>query len=85
MLATQAVVNLGVVTGSLPTKGLPLPFVSFGGSALVVSLVSVGVLLSISQQAVEPAPPATRMRRATPEGAGRSARPAWLARTRVAG
>ena len=34
MLATQTIVNLGVVTGALPTKGLPLPFISFGGSAL---------------------------------------------------
>jgi cell division protein FtsW len=52
-LATEAIVNLGVVTGSLPTKGLPLPFVSFGGSALVMSLVSTGVLLNISQSATE--------------------------------
>jgi cell division protein FtsW len=49
MLATQTVVNLGVVTGSLPTKGLPLPFISFGGSALVTSLFSAGVLLNVSQ------------------------------------
>ena len=49
MLATQTIVNLGVVTGSLPTKGLPLPFISFGGSALTMTLFSVGVLLNISQ------------------------------------
>jgi len=42
-------VNLGVVTGSLPTKGLPLPFISFGGSALTMTLFSAGVLLNISQ------------------------------------
>jgi cell division protein FtsW len=51
MLATQALVNLGVVVGLLPTKGLPLPFVSFGGSALLVGMASVGLLLSISQHA----------------------------------
>ncbi|MGH7332782.1 MAG: putative lipid II flippase FtsW [Candidatus Rokuibacteriota bacterium] len=49
LIATQTIVNLGVVTGLLPTKGLPLPFVSFGGSALVVTMLSTGVLLNISQ------------------------------------
>ncbi|HEV8440836.1 MAG TPA: putative lipid II flippase FtsW [Methylomirabilota bacterium] len=51
MLATQSLVNLGVVTGALPTKGLPLPFVSFGGSALLMTMFSTGVLLNISQHA----------------------------------
>jgi cell division protein FtsW len=51
MLATQTLVNLGVVTGALPTKGLPLPFISFGGSALLMTMFSVGVLLNISQHA----------------------------------
>ncbi len=51
LIATQTMVNLGVVTGVLPTKGLPLPFLSFGGSALVVTLLSTGVLLNISQHA----------------------------------
>jgi cell division protein FtsW len=51
LIATQTLVNLGVVTGLLPTKGLPLPFVSFGGSALSMTMVSTGVLLNISQHA----------------------------------
>jgi len=51
MLATQTLVNLGVVTGALPTKGLPLPFISFGGSALLMTMFSAGVLLNISQHA----------------------------------
>ena len=51
LIATQALVNLGVVTGLLPTKGLPLPFVSFGGSALFTTMLSTGVLLNISQHA----------------------------------
>ena len=51
LIATQVVVNLGVVTGLLPTKGLPLPFLSFGGSALLVTMLSTGVLLNISQHA----------------------------------
>ena len=42
MLATQTIVNLGVVTGALPTKGLPLPFISFGGSALLMTMFSAG-------------------------------------------
>ena len=51
LLATQTIVNLGVVTGLLPTKGLPLPFISSGGSALVVTMAATGVLLNISQHA----------------------------------
>jgi cell division protein FtsW len=57
MFGLQAVVNLGVVTGALPTKGLPLPFVSFGGSTLVVDLFAMGILLNISRGAPEPARP----------------------------
>jgi len=48
MVVLQAVMNIAVVVGFLPTKGLPLPFVSYGGSSLVVSLISVGILLGIS-------------------------------------
>jgi cell division protein FtsW len=51
LIATQTLVNLGVVTGLLPTKGLPLPFISFGGSALSMTMLSTGVLLNISQHA----------------------------------
>ena len=51
MLATQTLVNLGVVMGALPTKVLPLPFLSFGGSALLMTMFSAGVLLNISQHA----------------------------------
>lgn len=46
----QAVINMGVSCGLLPTKGLPLPFVSFGGSSVVVSMIAVGLLLNISSQ-----------------------------------
>jgi cell division protein FtsW len=51
LLATQAAVNLAVVVGLLPTKGLPLPFVSSGGSALLVAMAGVGILLNVSQRA----------------------------------
>lgn len=47
----QAVMNLFVVTGMLPTKGLTLPFVSFGGTSMIVGLISIGVLLNISKRA----------------------------------
>ena len=46
----QAVVNIGVVVGFLPTTGMPLPFISFGGTSLIVLLFSVGILMSISRQ-----------------------------------
>ncbi len=49
MIVCQAFVNISVVLSLLPTKGIPLPFVSSGGSSLLVSLISVGVLLNISQ------------------------------------
>ena len=51
MLGMQALINMSVVTGLAPTKGLPLPFISQGGSSLLVSLIAMGVLLNISQQA----------------------------------
>jgi cell division protein FtsW len=57
LIAFQAAINIGVVTSLLPNKGLPLPFVSYGGSNLVVALFSVGLLLNIYRQGVlEPAP-----------------------------
>ena len=48
----QALLNLGAVTGVLPVTGVPLPFMSFGGSSLIVSLIAVGVLLSIGRTGV---------------------------------
>jgi cell division protein FtsW len=49
VLILSAVVNIGVVVGLLPTKGLPLPFLSYGGSALLVTMIEVGVLASLSR------------------------------------
>jgi cell division protein FtsW len=51
MIVCQAMINLGVVLALLPTKGMPLPFISYGGNAMIAALVSAGVLLNISQQA----------------------------------
>lgn len=53
MLAVQVMVNMGVVMALLPTKGLTLPFISYGGSSLVISLISMGVLMSISRKAFD--------------------------------
>jgi cell division protein FtsW len=50
MVVLQALVNISVVTSLLPTKGIPLPFVSAGGSSLLISMVAMGILLNISQQ-----------------------------------
>lgn len=47
LLGLQAMVNIGVVTGLLPTTGLALPFISYGGSSLLVSMVAVGLLINI--------------------------------------
>ena len=49
MIAAQALVNISVVLGLMPTKGIPLPLVSFGGSSLLINLLGAGVLLNISQ------------------------------------
>ena len=51
MIAVQALFNISVALGLLPTKGIPLPFVSFGGSSLLVNLLGMGILLNVSQQA----------------------------------
>ncbi|MGH2740689.1 MAG: putative lipid II flippase FtsW [Actinomycetota bacterium] len=49
LIAVQALVNLGAVTGLLPITGVPLPFVSFGGSSLIVSMTAMGILTSIGR------------------------------------
>jgi cell division protein FtsW len=53
MVVAQALINLSVVLGLVPTKGISLPFVSYGGTSLLVMLVATGVLLNISQHAEE--------------------------------
>jgi len=57
-LILQAMINIGANTGTIPYTGVPLPFISFGGSSLVVSLAAVGVLLNISRYLQEPEAPA---------------------------
>ena len=50
LIGLQAFINLGVASGLLPTKGLTLPFISMGGSSMLVTMLSVGVILNISEQ-----------------------------------
>jgi cell division protein FtsW len=50
LLALQAFVNMAVVTGLVPTKGLPLPFLSYGGTSMVVSLAAVGFLMALGRR-----------------------------------
>jgi cell division protein FtsW len=54
LIGLQAFINIGVVTAVLPNKGLPLPFISYGGSNLLIMLTSVGILISIARQGLEP-------------------------------
>ena len=49
MIVSQAMLNMGVALGMLPTKGMPLPFISYGGSSLITVLASSGVLLNVSR------------------------------------
>ncbi len=59
IIGLQAIINMAVVSGMAPTKGLSLPFLSYGGSSLLVNLLAVGILLNISCQIKRPAPTLT--------------------------
>jgi cell division protein FtsW len=50
MLGSQALINFGVTVGLMPTKGLPLPFISYGGSAILVNMAAIGILINISKK-----------------------------------
>ena len=50
VIAVQAIINIAVVTGSMPVTGVPLPFISYGGSSLVINMTAMGILLNISRQ-----------------------------------
>jgi cell division protein FtsW len=61
-IIVQALFNISVVTSLLPAKGIPLPFISYGGSSVMVTLIGVGVLLNISKFATERAPKPAKAR-----------------------
>jgi cell division protein FtsW len=46
-VSLQAIINIGVVTGSMPTKGMSLPFISYGGSNLMVTFIFVGLIINV--------------------------------------
>ena len=50
VIAFQAIINIAVVTGSMPVTGVPLPFISYGGTSLLITLSAMGILLNISRQ-----------------------------------
>ena len=51
LICLQAAINIGVVTSALPNKGLPLPFISYGGSNLLAMLTCIGLLFSVARHA----------------------------------
>ena len=53
-ITLQAGINIAVVSGSIPTKGMPAPFISFGGSSMIASLIAVGLLMSIAMDSLTP-------------------------------
>ncbi len=87
-IVAQALFNISVVLSLVPAKGIPLPFISYGGTSMLFTLTAVGVLLNISQQGVEPgtsawaSEPARMANHATPAtprrfGMGASPPQAW--------
>jgi cell division protein FtsW len=72
MVTVYAVINIGVATALIPTTGLPLPFVSYGGSSLIVNMIAIGVLLNMSKVGVPVRPGmASRAAHAAQDGASR--------------
>ncbi len=59
LIGMQMILNVGIVMGLLPTKGMALPFLSYGGSSLCVNLMAVGILISIARQGVMRSRPRT--------------------------
>jgi cell division protein FtsW len=71
LLSLEALLNMGVTTALLPNKGLPLPFVSYGGSSLLAAMLAVGILINIHRQGVhqnwDPLSMIRKKRRWTPQ------------------
>ncbi|MCL6515444.1 putative peptidoglycan glycosyltransferase FtsW [Alicyclobacillus sp.] len=75
MIAIKTFINLGAVTGLLPVTGIPLPFISYGGTSLVMNLFAVGLLLSVSRYTLETEPEFDPMAEVIPVDAASSRRP----------
>ncbi|MGO4187251.1 putative lipid II flippase FtsW [Pseudarthrobacter sp. TAF60_1] len=82
-LLGQATVNMAVVTGLMPVIGVPLPFISYGGSALLMSLCAVGVVLSLAREQMAPALRPKKMLKFGTKKAGKSPRRTKTARKRT--
>lgn len=70
-LVSQAVINIGAVAGLLPVTGVPLPFVSYGGTSLVIVLFATGLLANVARHGAQAAPAPARARPGAGPGAGR--------------
>ncbi len=81
LIGFGVIINVGAVTGLMPITGIPLPFVSYGGTSLLVKLLAMGVLLSLSRYTSDPHPAAA----AVPDGKVRALLPAAVARSPVPG
>lgn len=53
IIAVQAIINIAVVTGSMPVTGVPMPFISYGGTSLVINMTAMGILLNISRERIK--------------------------------
>ena len=73
-IAYQTLINIGGITRSIPMTGIPLPFLSYGGSALAATLAGIGVVLSVSRYGRDRRHPSGEQRTAGPRPAGRGAR-----------
>jgi hypothetical protein len=79
-VAAETVINIGAVVGLLPVTGIPLPFISFGGSSLVITMAAAGILINIARQSegghmLRALPrPASKSHSSTRGSAGRVAR-----------
>ena len=74
-ISAEAVINIGAVLGLLPVTGIPLPFVSYGGTSMVITMAAAGILINIARHERAPMPPRpTRSRKAATAGASGPAR-----------
>jgi cell division protein FtsW len=75
-IGAETIINVGAVVGVLPVTGIPLPFISFGGSSLVITMAAAGILINVARQGEAlgsraPSPALTASRRSSGSGRGR--------------